>query len=135
MNCCNKKEEKKKGILAGILYGLVPHTFCIAFIIFTIFGATAAMTLLKPLLLNSYFFYILIIFSFVFATISAIIYLQRNGILSIQGIKRKWKYLSILYGTTIFINLLLFLVIFPYVANLDLNRVQPAALLENTLLS
>jgi copper chaperone CopZ len=84
-------------------------------------------------LLNRYFFYILIGLSIFFATISAIIYLKKNGILSFQGIKRKWKYLSILYGTTIFVNLLFFMVIFPYLANL--NRVQPAALIEPTPLS
>ena len=121
MNCCKKPKEtkKEKGFLKGILYGLAPHTFCIAFIIFTVLGVTTATTLLKPLLLNPYFFYILIGLSFGFATISAIIYLQRNGILSFQGIKRKWKYLSILYGITISVNLILFTVIFPITANLN----------------
>jgi len=134
-SCCKKTDPRldKKGFVSGILYGLVPHTFCIAFIIFTVLGATTATALLKPLLLNPYFFYILIGLSFSFATISAIIYLQKNGILSFQGIQRKWKYLSILYGTTIFVNLLFFMVIFPYLANL--NRVQSAALIETTPLS
>jgi uncharacterized membrane protein YeaQ/YmgE (transglycosylase-associated protein family) len=125
MDCCNKKnikeENNKKGILRGVLYGLAPHTFCIAFIVFSIIGATTATTLLKPLLLNRYFFYILIVISFLFATISAIIYLKRNESLSLKGIKNKWKYLSILYGTTILVNLLFFMVIFPVVANLNLS--------------
>jgi len=123
----------KKGFLKGILYGLAPHTFCIAFIIFTILGVTTATALLKPLLLNRYFFYILIGLSIVFATISAIIYLKKQGILSFSGIKRKWKYLSILYGTTIFVNLLFFMVIFPKVANLNLNPTP--AIVEKTNLS
>lgn len=38
---------------------------------------------------------------------------------SLEGIKRKWKYLSTLYGTTVFTNLLLFMLIFPIVANLN----------------
>jgi len=123
MNCCEKPKEtkKEKGFLKGILYGLAPHTFCIAFIIFTILGTTAATAFLKPLLLNRYFFYILIALSFCFATASAAIYLKRNKILSFRGIKRKWGYLSMLYGTTIFVNLLLFMVIFPQVANLNFN--------------
>jgi copper chaperone CopZ len=130
--CC-QKETKKKGLFIGLLYGIVPHTFCIAFIILTVLGATTATAFLKPFLLNRYFFYILIGLSIFFATISAIIYLEKNGVLSFQGIKRKWKYLSILYGTTIFVNLLSFMVIFPYLANL--NRVQPFALIEATPLS
>lgn len=126
MDCCNKeinkKDNNKKGILSGIIYGLAPHTFCIAFIIFTILGTTAATAILKPLLLNRYFFYILIALSFFFATISAIIYLRRNNILSVGGAKKKWRYLSILYGTTIFVNLLFFVVIFPVITNLNLGK-------------
>jgi len=155
MNCCEKPKETKKdynppttssrspngerapkGFLKGILYGLAPHTFCIAFVIFTILGATVATAFLKPLLLNRYFFYILIALSFVFATISAIFYLKRNGILSFPGIKKKWRYFSILYGATILVNLLFFMVIFPIVANLNFNPTrQSAALIEKTLLS
>ena len=129
-------ERAPKGFLKGILCGLAPHTFCIAFIIFTVLGVTTATALLKPLLLNPYFFYILIGLSFIFATISAIFYLKRNGILSSPGIKKKWRYLSILYGATIFVNLLFFMVIFPKVANLNFNPTrQSAALIEKTLLS
>jgi copper chaperone CopZ len=134
-SCCEKTDSKsdKKGFISGILYGLIPHTFCIAFIILTVLGATTATAFLKPFLLNRYFFYILIGLSIFFATISAIIYLKKNAILSFQGIKRKWKYLSILYGTTIFVNLLFFMVIFPYLANL--NRVQTPTFIGATPLS
>ena len=136
MNCCNNKtEEKKKGFLSGLLYGLAPHTFCIAFIIFTVLGSTVATAFLKPLLLNPYFFYILIVLSFIFATISAVIYLKRNGILSSQGAKRKWKYLSVLYGTTISVNLLFFMIIFPAVANLNLNPTRMTASIKNVSLT
>lgn len=120
MKCCNKTNKKKgKGFLAGLLYGLAPHTFCIAFIVFTILGATTATALLKPLLLNPHFFYFLIVLSLIFASASAVIYLKKNGILSFSGIKRKWKYLSALYGTTLSVNLILFMVIFPLAANSD----------------
>lgn len=133
-SCCKKTDSRpdKKGFISGILYGLAPHTFCIAFITLSVLGATTATTLLKPLLLNPYFFYILIAISFVFATISTIFYFRRLGFIILDktegglelsflpaGFKRKWKYLLTLYGTTIFINLLLFMVIFPITANLN----------------
>jgi len=85
--------------------------------------------------LNSYFFYFLIALSFIFATISAVIYLRRGGILSLGGAKRKWRYLTILYGTTVSVNLLFFMVIFPAVANFSLGDAKLAAAVENALLS
>jgi copper chaperone CopZ len=130
-NCCKKANKNENtGFLAGLVYGLIPHSGCIAFIIFTVLGVTAATTFFKPLLLNPYFFYILILLSFVLATISAIIYLKKQGFITFDRnknklevnfssglIKRKWKYLSILYGTTISTNLILFMIIFPVLAN------------------
>lgn len=118
MDCCKPKEKKDKGWLSGIIYGLVPHAGCIAFIAFTILGMTTATAFLKPLMLNRYFFHFLIILSIVFATLAAIVYLKKADMLSIKGIKKKKKYLSILYGTTIGINLVLFMIIFPITANL-----------------
>ena len=120
-NCCPPRDVSKetKGVWSGILYGLLPHTFCILFIVFTILGMAAATAILQPLLLNAYFFYLLIAFSLIFVTISATIYLKHNKVLSLRGIKDKWKYLSVLYGVTIFINLILFMVIFPITANFD----------------
>ena len=120
-NCCTPRDasRKTKGVWSGVLYGVLPHTFCNLFIVFTILGMATATAVLKPLLLNAYFFYLLIAFSLIFATISAAIYLRHNKALSIRGIKDRWKYLSTLYGVTIFINLILFMVIFPITANFD----------------
>jgi len=119
-NCCeNSKQKESKGFLSGIAYGLVPHIGCIAFILASVFGVTAATELFKPLLMNPYFFYILVILSFTFATISSVFYLRKNGMLSSIGIKRKWKYLSTMYGSTIGINLLFFMIIFPLLANIS----------------
>lgn len=113
-------EKKDEGSLKqGIIYGLVPHIGCIAFIIGSVLGVTALTQFFSPLLLNPYFFHILVILSFGFATLSSIIYLRKNGLLSTAGAKRKWKYLSTMYGSTIGINLLLFLVIFPLLANIS----------------
>lgn len=136
------REGNKGGILKGVLYGLVPHIGCIGFLIFSILGVTAATSFFKPLLMNPYFFYILIMMSLLFATASAAIYLKSNGMFSFLGVKKKWKYLSVMYGTTIAVNLLLFMVIFPYAANFaSTNNVpgqgyavlEPASISELTL--
>jgi len=131
-SCCDV-DNSKKNVAQGIFYGVIPHIGCIVFIIGSILGATLLTQLFKPLLMNRYFFYILIGISFLFATISSIIYLKNQGYITFgrykgkfeinvspQIFKRKWKYLSIMYGTTIGVNLLLFLFIFPLLANFTL---------------
>jgi copper chaperone CopZ len=116
----NKSSEaKNKTILQGVAYGLIPHIGCIAFIIGSILGVTVLMQFFKPLLMNQYFFYILIAISLAFATISSALYLKNNGLLSSVGMKKKWKYLSTMYGSTIGINLLVFMLIFPLLANVS----------------
>lgn len=110
-------KNKKGGFLQGLMYGLVPHIGCIIFIIASILGSTVAMQFFKPLLMNRYIFYILILMSGVFATISSAVYLRKNGLLSLAGMRRKWKYLSIMFGSTVGINALLFFLIFPILAN------------------
>jgi len=121
-SCCNpdgKKEgEKKKGFWNGVLFGAIPHLGCILFIIASILGVTVLMNFFKPLLMNRYFFYWLFAISFVFATFSAMLYLKKNKMLNVEGIKKKKGYLTIMYGSTIGINILLFLLVFPLVANI-----------------
>ena len=119
-----QNEEKRNGLIRGLIYGLVPHTFCTLFIVFSIVGATTATNLLKGLFYLPYFIQIIIALAFVFATISALFYLRRNGLLSWPGIKFKWKYLVTMYAMTVAINMLFFWVVFPAVANLDLSSVQ-----------
>lgn len=109
----------KTGVAQGIMYGLVPHIGCIGFIIASILGVTVMMELFKPLLLNRYFFHALIALSVAFATISAAYYLKKNGLLSFAGVRRKWGYLSIMYGSTVGVNLLLFMLVFPLAANMS----------------
>lgn len=117
-----KTNKESKGILQGIIYGLIPHTACIAFIIASIFSATALMQFFRPFLVNKLFFPALIIISLLFATVSSILYLRRNGLNLSQGIRRKWKYLSLMYGLTIGINLLFFIGIFPILVNASLSN-------------
>jgi len=119
-DCCGNiicENNKDKGILKGIAFGIIPHTGCILFIIAAIFGATLATTFFKPFLMNKYFFFGLIALSLLFATLSAGFYLKKQSLLNFEGIKKKKGYLTIMYGLTIAINLLLFLFIFPLLAN------------------
>ena len=78
-SCCKNKKEPK-GFWSGLMYGLIPHTGCIAFIIFTILGVSTATAFFKPLLMSRYFFHGLILLSFIFATISSVIYLKKHNL-------------------------------------------------------
>jgi hypothetical protein len=118
----NNSNAGKKGFLKGIAYGILPHSFCIAFIVFSAIGAVGATALVKDILLIPYFFEFLIILSFIFATFSAVIYLKSKKCLCISGIKNRWKYLTILYSATILINLLMFFVVFPAMANINYDK-------------
>jgi hypothetical protein len=122
-NCCvDAKGKEKKGILSGILYGLVPHSFCIAFAVFSIIGATTATAFLKKFLLIPNLFAFLIFVSLLLATISSIIYLKKTDCLCASGIKKRWRYLSIMYSTTILANLVMFLVVIPALANSNFSK-------------
>ncbi len=126
-------EKKITGFWSGLLYGLLPHSFCIAFIVLTVIGATALTGLVRSLFLIPYFFQFLVGLSLVLATISAFIYLRRNGLCSFGGAKRKWRYLAVLYGTTLSVNLLMFMVILPKVANIgSMNQASILSQQANT---
>ncbi|MFA6227752.1 MAG: hypothetical protein WC668_01050 [Patescibacteria group bacterium] len=117
--CCESKSTKEaKGFWPGLLYGLLPHTFCILFIVLSIVGSLAGAALAGRFLLIPYFFQFLILLSFVFALFSAILYLNRLGRLNWPGISKSWKYLATLFTSTLAVNLLLFFIIFPAVANI-----------------
>jgi len=114
-SCCKPREGKKpSGFLQGLVWGIVPHIGCIAFILASILGLTAAASFFRPLVAKSYFFYIMIAMSLVFATISALFYLRKNG--GVKEAKHHKKYLTIMYGSTILVSVLLYFVIFPLVA-------------------
>ncbi len=118
-DCCIEIEQNpdRKGFLWGILYGLVPHTFCILFVILSVVGATSGAVFFKKFLFVPHLFQYLLVLSFILATISAVLYLKRNGIMTAKGIQRKWKYLTILYSTTIIVNLLFVYWILPAAAD------------------
>lgn len=121
----NEEEwPQKKSIWSGLTYGLIPHIGCIGFIIGSVLGVTMLMNFFKPFLMNRYFFHILIGVSLGLATLSSAFYLNRNDLLSWSGIQKKWKYLSVMYGSTIGINLLLFMLIFPLLANVSASSLS-----------
>lgn len=124
--CCDSQMDNniKKQVKTGILYSLIPHSFCIAFIIFSAFGIVGLTAFVKKILIIPYFFIFLIIFSILLASISALIYLKKSKSLCISGIKKKWKYLTILYLTMIIVNLFMFFVIFPMMTKFNSNIVD-----------
>lgn len=126
-SCCRPVSETKgKGFLAGLAYGILPHTFCILFIVLSVVGATAATSMVKRVLYLPFLLPLLVGVSLLFATASALVYLRRNGLLSVRGAVARWRYLAILYGTTIAVNLLMFTVILPAAARVDVRAAGPA---------
>ncbi len=123
MDCCNQN-KKENSALEGILYGILPHGFCIGFIVFSILGVTSLTAVFKNLLIIPYSFQILIALSFIMATISAIFYLKKCNCLQKKGIQNKWKYLTILYGSTILINVFMFSYVFPVMANINSENID-----------
>lgn len=128
-DCCKPKQTQgdRKGFLWGVLYGIIPHTFCILFVLLSIVGATSGAVFLKKFIFIPHLFQYLLLLSFFFATLSATFYLKRNGLLSLAGIKRKWKYLTILYSTTMIINPLFVYWILPATANISQPKENPTA--------
>jgi copper chaperone CopZ len=125
-SCCQpKNNDKAKGIRQGILFGLIPHAGCIAFVLASVLGLTVAASVFKPLLMKSYFFYGMIILSLVFASFSALLYLRKQG--GVKTAKNHKGYLAILYGSTIGISALLYFVVFPLVASATLAGATGAA--------
>lgn len=125
--CCDNQitnTDIKKEVGAGILYSLIPHALCIAFIIFSAIGAVSLTTFVKKILIIPNFFIFLIIFSLILATISALIYLRKTKCLHFSGIKKKRKYLIILYLTMVIVNIFMFFVAFPVIANINSNKVD-----------
>lgn len=121
--CCGPKpSQKPQGFWQGVLFGLLPHTFCILFIVFSIVGSIAGAAIASRFLLIPYFFQFLIALSFIFALISATLYLKRSCRLNWPGIKKSWKYLTIMFGSTLAVNLILFFGIFPAVANMNAGQ-------------
>ena len=126
MECCHPDETKTNGLWRGLAAGLIPHSFCLLFIGLSIVGATGASVFVKNILLVPNIFPALITISILFAIISAWLYLKKTERLCLRGIKEKWRYLSLLFSTTIAINLLLILIVFPASAKLQSETVDAA---------
>jgi len=137
MNCCKNKNKiekmNKKGFISGIVYGIIPHSFCILFIIFSIIGATIFSTYIKKILFLPYFFPMLILLSLFFATLSGYFYLKKNKLLSKQGLAKSRNYLIVLYSTTIAVNILFIYIIFPLFNNYYFQKTSVVSANQNSV--
>ena len=114
--CC---KPKKNGIKAGILSGIIPHSGCIAIILFSLLGITLFNGFFIKFLSNKYYIYILFAFSLFIATFAGFIYIRR---FEDRKLKRHWRYLTILFSSVIVINLLMIYFIFPLTAKTIYNQ-------------
>lgn len=120
--CCTAKENKSRGMISGILFGLIPHSFCVAFILFSIVGAVSATAFLKKFMLIPNLFWLLVITSVILATIAVALNLKRNNCLCKSGVKSRWKYVVTTYTATALVNLFMFFIVFPALANINLQK-------------
>lgn len=128
-DCCKpKKEYKGNNPLMGIAYGLIPHIGCIGFIIAAILGSTILTQYFRPVLMNRYIFHYLILISLGFAGLSSLFYLRKQKLLSWKGVKRKKCYLLIMFCSVVGINLILFLGVFPMLANVGIGSITGAVI-------
>lgn len=134
-SCCHFEEKvcdkSEKSWLFGLIYGILPHSFCIAFVVFAFLGSVTMTSFVGKFLLIQNFFYILVLISLIFATISAIIYLRKQNCFCLSGIRKKWKYLSILFFVTIFSNLFIFKIIMPVLAKVEIETENKEVLANN----
>lgn len=114
--CC--ENSKEGGVFKGFLLGLLPHSFCIGFILFSAMGATFFASAFKKFLIYPYFFHVLIFLSLAIATISCVLYLRMKKCLCFAGAKKNWKYITTLYSATIITGLIMFFVVFPIMSNI-----------------
>lgn len=112
-NCGQNGNEIKSGLINGIISALIPHAGCIFFILITLFGISAGSVFLKKFILISWSFPVLFFLSFLLASISSFFYFKRNCC------DNKTRYISILLGSVLFVNGLLFYIVFPWIANVN----------------
>jgi len=112
-HCCGSMINYAKGLRTGLLFGLIPHSFCIAFLLLSIAGATSATALLGQFLSVPYLSLLLVILSLLLATFSAYIYLKKTGGCSLALVKSKWKYLLTLYASIVVINVIVVFILLP----------------------
>lgn len=120
--CCGIKKKEGRGIISGALFGLIPHSFCIAFILFSIVGAVSATAFLKKFMLIPNLFWLLIGISVFLATVAVVLNLKRNDCLCKSGAKNHWKYIATTYVATILVNLFMVFIVFPLLANINLQK-------------
>lgn len=122
--CCDEiKPDAKNGFLSAIIYGLIPHSFCLAFGFFSVVGAVTVSAFLKNVLLIPNIFNYLLVVSLALATVSVCVYLSKLNSLCRSGVARNWKYIFVVFFTTIVVNLTFFYVAIPALANFGSNNI------------
>lgn len=126
-DCCRPDSDRKHGWIRGALFGLLPHSFCLAFIAFSVLGATGAAVFARQFLLLPHFFLWLMLASGLAATVSAAVYLKKTQNLCWRGLKRKKGYLVSMYAATAATNVLFMFVLFPAAANMQTAKASSVA--------
>ncbi len=116
--CC---KPKNKGITAGLLSGIIPHSGCIAIILFALAGVTAANSFFIKFISNKYYIPIIFAASLLIAALSAFFYIRR---FEDKKIRSHWKYCSVLFSSMIIMNLIMVYFIFPAAAKLGNDKIQ-----------
>jgi hypothetical protein len=119
VSVCCQTHKVNSGVKKGIFYGLLPHSFCMAFIVFSVSGVVGVTSFFRRWLLTPYFFPLLVAVSVVFAFASMALYLRQKKSLSWSGVKDNKRYLFTLVFSVVGINLAFFLVVFPLITNFN----------------
>ena len=122
-SCCQNKTPAKpgSGLWQAVACGLLPHSFCILFLLFSLLGSLAGMGAAKKFLLMPNFFWFLVLLSLLFDTLSAVLYMRKNACCSLAGARQKWKYLLALYSLTLVVNASFLYLVFPAAAAFSLR--------------
>jgi hypothetical protein len=135
-DCCSTNTEARSGAWRGFLFGLIPHTVCLSFLVFSVLGATGAMVVAKELLMVPHLFVWVFLSSSGFAAVASLLYLRKTKMLSWRGAASKWKYLASVFVATIATNLFFIQILFPAAVNLQRpTEAMAADLAEVTLVA
>lgn len=113
----------RSGVIRGLAFGLIPHLFCILFIIFSIIGATIATTFTQKILLMPNLFPALVIISIVFATIASIFHLRIGECKCDEEVKGRKRFVLAMFVATLIANVTMMYVIFPAIAKTRNNNI------------
>ncbi len=101
-----------KGIIKGILISLVPHIGCIFFAVLLLTGVTVGSGFVTKFFSNRFVFPVSILLSFILVAIYSYFYMKKSCCTN------KIRHISLMLVSIVFVNTLLFFVVFPSITNL-----------------